>query len=208
LLALEINFSTKLSEKKLNIEKALLKEVASGKEAAFSELYAIWQPILSSFIFRITKSKELTAEVVQDVFLKIWMTREGLVEVENFKSYLFVVSRNQAINAFKKTMKELKTFQKLDEKVQNENYETIDEIELSRLSLVDEAIDQLSPRQKEIFLLHRQNRLTYQEIAIQLGIGKETVKTHLELAVKSITRFLKSRIVVITILVEAFSKNS
>ena len=186
----------------------LLEKVASGNEAAFSELYAIWQPILSSFIFKITKSKEVTAEVVQDVFLKIWVNREALLEVQNFKAYLFVVSKNQAINAFRKSMKELRFFQLLEAKLKNESYESVDDLEPSQLALVDEAIDRLSPRQKEIYLLHRQSKLTYQEIADQLGIGKESVKTHLELAVKSITKYLKSKITLIALIVEIISKNN
>lgn len=196
-----------MSDNKLHIEKLLLKKVASGNEAAFSELYAIWQPNLSSFIFRITKSKELTAEVVQDVFLKIWTNRSVLIEVESFKSYLFVVSKNQAINAFRKTMRELRLFQQLEANMKNESFEFPDDLEINQLSLVDEAIDHLSPRQKEIYLLHRQSKLTYQEIADQLGIGKESVKTHLELAVKSITKYLKSRLPLISLLIGIISKN-
>lgn len=186
----------------------LLGKVASGNEAAFSELYTIWQPILSSFIFKITKSRELTAEVVQDVFLKIWVNREALLQVQNFKAYLFVVSKNQAINAFRIAMKELKISQQLEAKLRDESIEWVDDLESSHLALVDEAIDRLSPRQKEIYLLHRQSRLTYQEIADQLGIGRGSVKTHLELALKSITRYLKSRIALFTLLVEIISKNS
>jgi RNA polymerase sigma factor (sigma-70 family) len=196
-----------LSDNKLHIEKSLLGKVAIGNEAAFSELYAIWQPKLSSFIYRITKSRELTAEVVQDVFLKIWINRAVLAEVENFKSYLFVVSKNHAINAFRKTLKELRFFQNLEAEVKNESSSMADDLEQNHLSLVDEAIDLLSPRQKEIYLLHRQSKLTYQEIADQLGIGKESVKTHLELAIKSITRYLKDRITLIILLLEIISKN-
>lgn len=186
----------------------LLEKVAAGNEAAFSELYAIWQPRLSSFIFRITKSREVSAEIVQDVFLKIWVNREALLEVQNFKAYLFVVSKNQAINAFRKSMMELRLFQQLEVKLKNERTELPEDMEASQLALLDEAIDKLSPRQKEVYLLHRQTRLTYQEIADQLGIGKESVKTHLELAVKSITKYLKSRIALITLIVEIISKNN
>jgi RNA polymerase sigma factor (sigma-70 family) len=200
--------SAKLRDNNLNIEKVLLRKVTSGSESAFTELYTIWQPILSSFIFKITKSKELTSEVVQDVFLKIWINREALQEVQNFKSFLFVVSKNQAINAFRKSMKELKLFQQLEVKLTSENMELAEDMEHSQLALVDEAIDRLSPRQKEIYLLHRQSKLTYQEIADQLGIGRESVKTHLALAVKSITKYLKSRIILITLIVEILSKNN
>ncbi len=185
-------------------EKELLLAVAQGNETAFTQLYDHWQPQLATFIFRISRSKELTSEIVQDVFLKIWMSREILAEIDNFKSYLFVVSRNHALNALRKQMRELRRLENW-EKEQVDKQET-GEDQIIQLSLVDEAIDQLSPRQKEVYLLHRYERFTYQQIAEKLGIGKESVKTHLELAVKSITKYLKGRLAVTALLVEAFSK--
>ena len=66
----------------------ILKDIAAGSSKAFRALYSHWEPTLSSFIFQVTRSKVITAEIVQDVFLKIWMTRESLVEVKDFKAYL------------------------------------------------------------------------------------------------------------------------
>ncbi|WP_372490119.1 RNA polymerase sigma factor [Chitinophaga sedimenti] len=56
-----------------------------------------WQPFLSTHIYRITESRELTEEIVQDAFLKIWQTRETLPDVRNFRSYLIVISKHQGI---------------------------------------------------------------------------------------------------------------
>jgi RNA polymerase sigma-70 factor (ECF subfamily) len=95
-------------------DRKLLDQVVKGDETAFRDLYLHWQPQLTSFIYQITKSEELTAEIIQDVFLKIWLNREQLTKVENFKSYLFVVCRNQALNAFRKVMRELKYFKSLE----------------------------------------------------------------------------------------------
>lgn len=189
-------------------EHTVLLNVSKGDEDAFCLLYKKWQPQLSSFIFKITASKELTAELVQDIFLKIWMSRETLSEIENFKSYLYVISRNQAINVFKKTTKEFKRFTELADIHPSEVQSEEDRTEFERLCLVDEAIDTLSPRQKEVYLLHRHQRLTYKEIAKKLGIGTESVKTHINLAVKSITAFLKGRMALLLLLIEIFSENS
>ena len=183
-------------------EKALLKEVANGNEQAFAHLYRLWQPVLGRYIFRITKSKEFAAEIIQDVFLKIWTSRETLSEINNFKSYLFVMSRNQALNALRKVMREVK-FSEDIEKV-NENLAEDEHPEEPYLSLLDEAIDALSPRQKEIYLLHKHARLTYVEIAEKLGIGRESVKTHLQLAVRAITKYLQSKTFVLLLLSEKF----
>lgn len=182
-------------------EKDILLRVSQGEELAFTQLFNAWQPLLASYIFRITRSKELTAEVVQDVFLKIWMSREALVSVENFKAYLFIVSKNHALNALRKTMRELRNLKIWEKQVIIQDTDVIARQEnetafndSSVYTLIDEAIEHLPPRQKQVFLLHRYERLTYNEIAIKLGIGKESVKTHIAFAVKTISKYLTARI--------------
>lgn len=189
-------------------EIAILQDIAAGSSKAFRALYAHWEPILSSFIFQVTRSKVMTAEIVQDVFLKIWMTRESLVEVKDFKAYLFVISKNRAINALKKSLADLERMKKYASEVPfNEQPEDDDNDQLP-FTLIDEAIDQLSPRQKEIFLLHRHERYSYREISEQLGIGMESVKTHLSLAVKSIKQHIENKIALIILLIDFMSKKS
>lgn len=179
-------------------EATVLARVAGGDEPAFTLLFETWEPHLSAYIFRITRSKESTAEIVQDVFLKIWLAREALHDVVNFRAYLFVISRNHAINVLKKTMRDIRNLREwIGEAVQEgpggAQY-PFDEPDDSLPTLVDEAIEQLSPRQKEVYLLHRHQRLSYNQIAERLGIGRESVKTHMELAIKGLTRYLKGKI--------------
>ena len=185
-------------------ERELLDLIAVGSESAFQELFFRWEPRLSGFIFRITKSKEVTSEIVQDVFLKIWTNRETLVNVSNFKAYLFVISRNQALNELKKILRELKRHHSLDDQHTNLWQEDNTQQDEQYL-LMDEAIRKLPERQQQVFVLSRYERLTYHEIAEKLNIGKESVKTHLKLATASVTAYLKSRARQIILLMGAFS---
>src|ERR1043165_8637940 len=82
-----------------NEEKELLEKIAAGDHVAFTTLFDNYHHSLGAFVFSITKSKELAEEITLDIFLKIWMTREALAKVKNFKAYLFTVSRNAAISA-------------------------------------------------------------------------------------------------------------
>lgn len=183
-----------MSQPLIHTSQELLLRVAEGDEPAFAQLFREWQPFLSTHIYRITESRELTEEIVQDVFLKIWQTRETLSEIQNFKGYLLVVSKNHAINALQKMAREFHNWEKwVKENKSKGEDEGADPTQLY-YSLIDEAVDQLSERQKQVYLLHRHQRLTYQQIADQLGIGKESVKTHIELAVKHITGYVKGRI--------------
>lgn len=189
-------------------ETELLKDIAAGNSKAFRALYSQWEPTLSSFIFQVTRSKIITAEIIQDVFLKIWMARESLVDVKDFKAYLFVISKNRAINALKKSLADLERMKKYVSEVPFNEQSVEDDNDQLPFTLIDEAIDQLSPRQKEIFLLHRYERYSYREIAEQLGIGKESVKTHLSLAIKSIKNHIETKITLIILLIDFISKKS
>lgn len=173
-------------------EKELLFNVAAGDQDAFRRLFELWYPFLDTHIYRITRLKPLTQEIVQDVFLKIWNTRETLTGVRHFRSYLLVVSRNHALNALQKIAREYAQMQRWVAEQQPESGDP--DARATCYSLIDEAIDQLSPRQKEIYLLHRHQRLTYHQVAAQLGIGRETVKYHLEKATEAISRYVNDRL--------------
>ncbi|MES2063360.1 MAG: sigma-70 family RNA polymerase sigma factor [Bacteroidota bacterium] len=175
----------------LPCEKELLLKVANGDEHAFSELFNTHHQLLGAHIFRITDSVELAEEVVQDVFLKIWMSRETLTTVQNFRAYLFVISKNHALNCLRKVAKE-----RIHQKTLEENILPFATEENPGLdgyySLLDEAIDHLPPQQQKVYLLSRHNRLKYDEIASQMGLSRETVKKYLQGATHSITAFVQS----------------
>lgn len=190
-------------------ENGLLEAVANGDELVFGQLYRQWQPPLAAFIFKITKSKELTAEIVQDVFMKIWLNRELLSGVSNFKSYLFVACRNHALNALKATVREaarFKEWQATHEMDQEFGGQPVAQEKKHISTLIDAAIDRLPPRQKDAYILHYHEGLTYQQVAEKLGVGRETVKTHLQLAVKSLTAFLQNRREQLLVLVSALGQ--
>ncbi|MFA6249455.1 MAG: sigma-70 family RNA polymerase sigma factor [Mucilaginibacter sp.] len=189
----------------LPCEKELLLKVANGDEHAFSELFNTHHQLLGTHIYRITDSVELAEEVVQDVFLKIWMSRETLTSVQNFRAYLFVISKNHALNCLRKVAKE-----RIHQKTLEKNASSITPDDSPGLagyySLLDEAIDHLPPQQQKVYLLSRHNRLKYDEIARQMGLSRETVKKYLQGATHSITSFVQSNIDIsaMIILVSAF----
>ncbi|MGI8582640.1 MAG: RNA polymerase sigma factor [Chitinophagaceae bacterium] len=186
-------------------EKELLAKVAGGDEAGFRQLFLQWHQLLASYIFRITESKELSEEIMQDVFLKIWMVRESLEEINHFKSYLLAVSRNQTYDVLKKLLKEKalrQTWEKENKTVAFEN-EIIPD---TTSSLIDQAIDSLPPRRKEVYLLSRHERLSYKEVAEKLGISTESVKTHLKLASTSIAEFIRSHWLKLVVVMISFFK--
>jgi RNA polymerase sigma-70 factor (ECF subfamily) len=194
-----------MSDLILPCEKELLLKVANGDEHAFSELFNSYHQLLGTHIYRITDSVELAEEVVQDVFLKIWVSRETLTAVQNFKAYLFVISKNHALNCLRKLAKERVHQKNLEENALSLISENNPDLEVY-YSLLDEAIDHLPPQQQKVYLLSRHSRLKYDEIASQMGLSRETVKKYLQGATHSITSFVQSNIDIsaIVLLVSAF----
>lgn len=175
-----------------NDENQLLLRVAEGDQTAFTVLFDKYHHELGTFIFGITRSKELTEEIVLDAFLKIWMTREVLADVKNFKAYLFTISRNAAITMLRKAIRERANHTEWNKGQSTHLQEEPDNKEF-HLSLIDEAINQLSPQRKKIYQLSREKGLKYEEIATLMGISKFTVRAHIQQAVGSILQFVRSR---------------
>lgn len=176
-------------------EQLLLQQTAAGNEAAFTALFYTWQPRLGAFLYKLTESKELTEEILHDIFMKIWMSREALAEVTNFKSYLFVIARNHTLNELDKLETRLRHERKFGEQVaENETNNAFGpQSEKYYYSLIDEAVSQLPERQREVWVLNRIERLTYKQIAAKLGVSPETVKSHLKLATASVTAYISGR---------------
>lgn len=175
-------------------EKELLQRVANGDEIAFRSFYDMYYQVLATYIFRLTRSMNETEEIVHDVFLKIWMVRESLSAIENAKAYLFVVSRNHALNAIKRRLREVLQRQQWMQDTSN-IMETTDNLDDDSLhSLIDKAIDQLPPQQRKAFLLSRREHFTYVEIAASMEISRETVKTYLKHATTTITKYMREHV--------------
>ena len=173
------------------IERNILLSVAQGNVDAFKLVYkALYQKVYS-FAFQLTHQEEMAEDITQDVFVKVWNTRHELNGIDNFEAWLSVVVRNTSYNALKRMAAENLVLKKMLDKQKSpaENIEKVmDGKELELLIL--NAIQQLPPQQRKIFLLSRMEGLKHHEIAQKLGISVFTVKNH----IKSALHFLGSNV--------------
>ncbi|WP_315816977.1 RNA polymerase sigma factor [Paraflavitalea speifideaquila] len=88
------------------VEKELLLLVAAGNEQAFRKLVLDYSGLLFKFIYQHIDDRPLAEEIVQDIFVKLWLKRETLPHIQSFRSFLLIVSRNHAFNALKKLARE------------------------------------------------------------------------------------------------------
>lgn len=167
-------------------EKELVIQLKHGNHDAFELLYNKYWGQVYNFCRLYIKSVEDAKEVVQQVFIKIWEARNLIKEDENFKGFLFIVTRNLIFNINKKTFNE--NFYKLSvlSAFSGEiGYEIEEEISATQLKeYIYQLIDTLPPRQREVFLLSRKSHLSYKEIATRLNISERTVENHITKAMK------------------------
>lgn len=165
-------------------QKKLLLELSQGSELAFTKLYNQYKNIVYATALKITKSKTLAEEVVQDVFLKIWQNHENLAEITNFENYLFIISRNHIFDMIKKIARETNLVSDINYKntVSDDTDSAIKDDQYN--IILNQIIEQLPPQQQKIYKMAKWDGLSHQKIGENLGISTETVKKHMAQALK------------------------
>ena len=146
-----------------------------------------------------TKSVTVTEEIIQDVFLKIWINRKDLKNVERFDNYLYIVCRNHTFNALRQTAKKRVRALEFERHFQDDQNAGSDEYTAEYITLIEQAVAALPPQQQRVYLLKREQGLKYDDIGIRLGISPETARKHLATAIKNITAHVRENIPVIMI---------
>lgn len=167
--------------------------IANDDQLAYRQLFMQFYHKLSRFVMGFTKSKELTEEIVSDVFINIWRRRKNMEEIKNLKLYLYVSAKNITFNYLKK--------------LHRENLTDLDSVEIDpedpfadpaaalitrEMNLkLKSAINNLPPRCKLIFTLIKEDGLTYKQAATLLDISESTVENQLSIALKKISNAIR-----------------
>ncbi|WP_448104401.1 RNA polymerase sigma factor [Pedobacter panaciterrae] len=185
----------RLDKQNADDDNLLLRQIFAGDERAFNQMYYQTNKNIYNAIMAYVKNEHIAIELVQQVYVKFWNNRQKLKGVQNLKDYLFIIAKNLTLDHFKKVTKETKFFAELTLRgsdVVNTTDEKIEQIEYDKL--LQNAIGQLPPQQKEAWLLVNEQELSYAEIAEKMNVSKLTVKRHLELSRKSVRDYFKSHI--------------
>jgi len=161
--------------------KELLLKLKTGDRIAFYNIYERYCKRLYGFVFRYIKIEAEAEEIVQEVFVKIWESREKLDTFSSFESFIFTIAYNSSISQLRKKLSEKKYLEYLGsiQTVQS-SPKVIDELQYKELDgKLKSLLNKLTPRQKEIFKLSREDGFSHEEIAKQLDISVNTVKKHM-----------------------------
>jgi RNA polymerase sigma-70 factor (ECF subfamily) len=172
-------------------EYELIRMLILGDTTAFAELYQLYRDKIFSFAFILTKSSTTAEEVVQEVFLKLWTKRDQIDVNQSFTAYLRKITYHQVITFFRKTKRDKALQQELYNNMMLLQQTSQDELVEKQLQKVyREAIQQLPPQKRKIYLLSREQDLTYEEIAGAMGLSKNTVRNHMTEAIQFIRRYV------------------
>jgi RNA polymerase sigma-70 factor (family 1) len=187
-----------LKLKKDNISQEILNSLKNGDMLAFDQVYELYSHKLFSFVFRILKNDDEAEDIVQEVFVKIWESRDKLADHKLLNSYIFTIAYNNSIDLIRKRINNSKYLEHLkNSSVIYEIPSIIGDVEFNELSSqVEKLIASLPERQKEVYLLHREKGLTYPEIAELMGISKNTVENHMAKALKYLRQNIHNSLLV------------
>lgn len=176
-----------LPERTINY-KELQMQLAGSSQQALKALHRDLGNKLLQFSISIVHSREIAEEVIQDVFLQVWKSREKLETVDNLKLYLYISTRNMSISHFRKYNKQ-KCF-------------SLDEIKLPFLKVgitpedqfitgellhrINFAVNNLPQQCKLIFKLVKEDGFKYREVADLLQINLKTVENQIGIALKKL----------------------
>ena len=173
-------------------EKELLQKLRDGDENAFNQLYQIYARRLASKLIYLLKSEELAQDVLQDVFLKIWSSREMIDPELNFGALLSKMATNLSKNVFRKNLYDQSLLSLMDPEA---SYNPIDDADNASQAkaVLEMALSKLTERQRDIYILHKLDGRSYKEISEQLNISVSAINHHLQKANKQLKAILKSQ---------------
>lgn len=172
-------------------ERELVLRLIDGDEDAFCELYASYKNRLLYFAMKFIKSREFAEDLFQDAFTVVWQSRRFINPDASFSSYLYTIVRNRVLNqlrdiAQEDKLKEYILSQAVDSANDTKNKILFDDLK----EIINRAMDQLTPRQREVFSMSRDLQMSHKEIAEVLGVSVYTVQEHISVSLKVIRSYL------------------
>ncbi len=182
-------------------EERLILLLKEDDRAAFDEIYSrYWEP-LSIAAVKITGSFDDACDIVQDVFVKIWKNRRELTIIY-LKGYLFRSVRNGCIKHIQQSSRTAEFLQSFSIFYNNMQAQSANLPEARELqAILEAAVSALPHKMQEVYMLSRNQNLSYKEIATRLNIAETTVKKQVSNALKHIRTEVKRAQVLLVFLI-------
>ena len=165
-------------------EKLLIRELQRGNAKAFELLYKQYHARLYNFCMSIIHNKQDAEGMVQEVFIAVWENREKLDENKSFSGFVFSIAKNKTLNKIKQYLsrKVYLEYMQMESQALDETVSDIESLEL--IEFLHQTIQELPEKSKEIFLLSRNEGLTYKQIASKLNVTENVVDHEIRKSLK------------------------
>lgn len=168
-------------------EKELVVRISRGDPSAFHTIYQYYSPRVYGKLLKVVKSKELAADILQDLFSIIWQKRAGIDPNKSFGAYLFKISGNLVIDVFRKAKRD----QQLISRLMSAGIEEMENTEdwlfrKENEAWLSKAIESLPPQRQIVFRLCKLENKSHEEVSQLLSISRATVNNHLVKAIQNL----------------------
>lgn len=158
----------------------MLSGLSNDDKSALEALFNHFYPRLYHFSRSFLKIDEGVDDILQEVFLKIWINRKKITKPDTFNAYIYTITRNMLLNELRSRLNSQKAKEALLEKSVAEEFLLSKQIEYQELeSMVTQIVAGLPERQREVFIMSRSEGLSHREIAQKLQIAEKTVEYHI-----------------------------
>lgn len=169
----------------------------AGDQSVFGVVFNYWQPVIYFKVRQLCKTDSDAEEVTQEVFIEFYLKRTQLSNPESIFPFLFTIAKRMAISNFRKSLVRSNYLQSLGQTWVESSFSLQEELDARELQVILESIiEQLPPQQQAIYRRSKFEEQSYQEIADEEGLSKNTVRNHMSLASKFV-RFKLDKILLI-----------
>ncbi len=168
-------------------DSELLSLLRGGNRDAFTEIYDRYNGVLYLFAYNRLRDREEAKDIIHELFLSVWTKHKDLHLTINLSAYLYTAVKNRIINNItrqKVAARYIDSFQYYMDSVVNNTDHLVRHNDLVRF--IEKEIAELPPKTRLVFELSRKTNLTRKEIAGELEISEETVKSHMHVALKAL----------------------
>jgi RNA polymerase sigma-70 factor (family 1) len=157
----------------------------------FKRLFDSYKNRIYGYVLAIAHSRYTAEEITQEIFIKLWVCRDLLSQVENLDGYIFTLARNRTLNYLRKVASDARLLRELQELAMPQHNNVEERVlETDYEQLLHDAVSMLSPQRRLVFQLSRDSGLNHAQIAAQLHLSRNTVKNHLVEALRFIRSYL------------------
>lgn len=134
---------------KLLIEKELVEKLRQGNKMAFELIFHRSKGKLKGFLMKVLPAGEDEESILQEIYLKIWLSRKSIIANRSFETYLFAIARNMVVDSMRKRFHKQKFLEELCSQLKAEGQNCLDGLNIIQYSELEKKINELIERLPE-----------------------------------------------------------